>query len=239
MNPILLIQARDEAHILAQEHQCFTDRLQVEPALIVPLNVLAESLDSVRPHRYSAIMIGGSGAYSAAENYHWMDGLLEFVRTCISESVPTFGSCWGHQIIARAAGGTVAYDPARSELGSVEIQLTDTASDDDLFRLLPPVFCANAGHHDRVLTLPEGAIELARNESQPYQAFRMKDLPVYGTQFHSELDAAAERERLYEYREHYRDDLPSEAAFQRVIDSLHESTEADKLLRYFLDAFVL
>ena len=39
------------------------------------------------------------------------------------------------------------------------------------------------GHHDRVSVLPDGAVELARNDTAPYQAFRLDGLPIYGTQF--------------------------------------------------------
>jgi GMP synthase (glutamine-hydrolysing) len=94
------------------------------------------------------------------------------------------------------------------------------------------------GHHDRVAELPPGAVELARNE-QPNQAFRVDDAPMYGTQFHSELDAESERERLIAYREYYREDLPDEDQFQRVLDDLAETTEVDHLLRDFLRVYVI
>ena len=40
---------------------------------------------------------------------------------------------------------------------------------------------------------PDG-VELAISDTQPHQAFRMAGKPMYGTQFHSELDA---RRRAY------------------------------------------
>jgi GMP synthase (glutamine-hydrolysing) len=94
------------------------------------------------------------------------------------------------------------------------------------------------GHHDRVVDLPDVAVELARND-QPNQAFRLKDAPIYGTQFHSELDAARERERLMVYREYYRQDLPDDDGFQKVIDSLAATTEVDHLLYDFLTTYAL
>jgi GMP synthase (glutamine-hydrolysing) len=239
LKPLLLIQARDEPHIQIQEQECFLDRCQVEPSLLHPVSVLETEMGTVHLSHYSAILIGGAGAYSAASDYPWMSTLLEFVRECIAVEKPMFGSCWGHQIIARAAGGTVIHDASKAELGSIEICVAEAGREDPLFRFMPERFFANAGHHDRVSQLPPGAIELARNESQPNQAFRLGNLPVYGTQFHSELDAKAERERLIEYRDHYREDIPSEEDFQRIMSSLKESTAADKLLRYFLDDFVL
>lgn len=202
------------------------------------LNVLESDPNAVQLSEFSAVMIGGSGAYSAASDYAWTPGLLGFVNRCIDKEMPMFGSCWGHQVIARAAGGNVIHDSEKSEMGGISVTVTAAAANDPIFSRMPNRFAANAGHHDRVDRLPPGAIELARNDSQPNQAFRIEGLPIYGTQFHGELDAQAERERLIEYREHYRADMPSDDDFQRVVDSLADTSAADNLLGYFLDAFV-
>jgi len=92
------------------------------------------------------------------------------------------------------------------------------------------------GHHDRVVELPPGTTELAHND-QPYQAFRFADRPVYGTQFHSKLDAQRERERILKYRDYYRQALPDEASVRRVLANLAETTEVDTLLYDFLATF--
>ena len=86
--------------------------------------------------------------------------------------------------------------------------------------------------------MPENAIELATNDTSPIQAFRIKDRPIYGTQFHSELNAEAERARLYAYRDHY-PMMKDEANFQAVLDSLAETTEVDSLLPRFLNQFAV
>jgi GMP synthase (glutamine-hydrolysing) len=60
--------------------------------------------------------------------------------------------------------------------------------------------------------------------------------PVYGTQFHSELDARRERERLFRYRDHY-PEIGSDASFQAVLANLAETSEVDHLLHDFLITF--
>ncbi len=142
-------------------------------------------------------------------------------------------------MIARAMGGVVIHDMERAEMGCGDIELTSNAETDILFGSYPKSFSANMGHHDRVLTLPDGAIELARSKSQRYQAFKLAGKPVYGTQFHSELDARRERERLLAYREYYRDTIPVEADFWKVVDGLKETTEVDHMLYDFLVKIVL
>ncbi len=236
---LLLVQARESDEMKLQEQQCFLERCRLDRHQIIPLNVLDDSLDPSVVEDFDVMMIGGAGAFSAVNDYDWMDPLLELVRHAVDVGLPTFGSCWGHQVIARALGGEVIYDVARAELGCREVTLTRQGRDDILFRDFPDRFLANMGHHDRVTRLPPGAIELARSRSQPNQAFRLEGKPVYGTQFHSELDAEREKERLLIYWEHYREEIPDEAALQAIIDDLADTTEVDHLLLEFLLKFVV
>ena len=67
----------------------------------------------------------------------------------------------------------------------------------------------------------------------------MTDSPMYGTQFHSELDAHRERERLIRYRPLYKSALPNEDIYQEVIASLRETTEVDHLMFDFVKKFVV
>lgn len=235
---ILLIQARNTAEMERQEKQCFIERTGVETDRLFGINVVREPLRLDVLDAVDVVMIGGAGEYSAFQNPAWMDPLLQFVRELRDRKVPTVGSCWGHQVIARALGGTVVHDPDKAELGCGTVHLTEAGRRDPLFRGFPDTFNANMGHHDRVVELPDGAVELAHND-QPNQAFRLKDAPIYGTQFHSELDADRERERLVAYREYYRDDMPSDEDFRTVIENLAATTDVDHLLKDFLRIYIL
>lgn len=235
---LLLIQARSAPRMVQQEQQCFVERCRVPHDHFRILNVVRGDLpDPALLKNIDAVLIGGAGKYSAAETYDWTRPLLDFVRRVVDEEVPLFGSCWGHQVIARALGGSVEYDPDHAELGCWEVELTDAGTSDPLFHRFPARFRANMGHHDRVTELPSGAVELARNE-QPFQAFRLTNRPVYGTQFHSELDADRERERILVYRKYYREALPDDETVQRVINNLADTTAVDHLLYDFLTTFV-
>jgi len=233
----LLVQARTETDMLQQELTCFLERTRLGEGRIDTHNVLTEHLDASRLHAYHVVFIGGSGEFSAADNHPWMQDLLSFVRHVVNTGMPLFGSCWGHQVIARALGGRVEHDPLRAEMGCLPVQLTSAGLSDTLFGSFPPTFLANMGHHDRVTILPPGAVELARSATQPFQAFRMEGRPVYGTQFHSELDAAREKERLIRYQKFYMDEMPDATALEGVIAALAETTEVDHLLFDFLRTF--
>lgn len=235
---VVLVQARSTVDIEGQEQLCFLERCRIDRYQLTPRSVLRDPLDADLLDEFDAVMIGGAGEYSAVGDYEWMPGLLEFVRVCYDRRVPTFGSCWGHQLIARALGGRVVHDSELAEMGCHHVTLTASGRADRIFQDFPDRFLANMGHHDRVVELPPDAVELAFSDTQRYQAFRIADRPMYGTQFHSELDAARERERLYRYREHY-PEIATDSTFQDVLDNLAETTEADRLLHDFLMTFVV
>lgn len=234
----LLIQARSEQDMVLQEQECFAERTRLRPSQIRSFNVITNPMDACSRDGIDILFIGGAGEFSAAGDYEWMAPLLEFVSGACTSGIPVFGSCWGHQLIARAMGGRVEHDPARAEMGCLPVSLTSAGSHDPLFTSFPNTFLANMGHHDRVTVLPPVAIELARSESQPNQAFKLAGFPVYGTQFHSELDARRERERLIRYRPYYLEEMPDDSALQAIIDNLAETTEVDHLLHDFIRLFL-
>ncbi len=234
----LLVQCRSAPRMETQERSCFLERARLRPDQLHTINVArGDEPSSMHLDEVDALLIGGAGKYSATQRYPWTEPLDDLVRRAVDRRLPILGSCWGHQIIARALGGRVIHDPDRSELGCGWVGLTDAGDKDPLFCRFPDRFRANMGHHDRVVELPPGTTELARND-QPNQAFRLDGAPVYGTQFHSELDAKRERERILVYREYYRSALPDEETVQRVLDTLADTTEVDNLLYDFLMTFV-
>jgi GMP synthase (glutamine-hydrolysing) len=236
---IRLLQARTSPIILVQEQTCFMERLGIRSEQILATNVVDQPLSLKLLEEVDALMIGGSGEFPAMDEYHWMPMLLEMIQYCNEHSFPLFGSCWGHQVIARALGGRVEHVPALAELGCFDVMLTDEGINDPVLGQFPKQFAANMGHHDRVVELPSSAIELAISRTQGHQVFRIKDKPIYGTQFHSELDSQREKERLYEYREHYKKTIGDATQFQKILDSLRETTEVDQLMRTFVNVYCL
>ena len=234
---VLLIQARNTKKMEHQEKTCFLERCELKAEQLRSVNVVRDELHSGVLDDTHALFVGGAGEYAAYDDWPWMPRLLGLVQEATASGVPTFGSCWGHQVIARALGGTVVHAPDQAELGSGIVTLTDAGQRDPLLRGFPNEFRVNMGHHDRVTELPPNAIELAYNDSQRNQAFKIRNKPVYGTQFHSELNAQRERERLIAYRDYYREDMPSKEEFQTVLDDLVDTTVVDRLLHVFLATF--
>ncbi len=224
--------------MLAEELESFGKRTRLAPEQFLVTNALRDDLSRDVLENVDAVMIGGAGAYSVTKTYAWTNHLIDLCKACADQEIPLFGSCWGHQFIARAFGGSVVNDDTRSEMGTHHVELTEAGKADPLFDVFPHSFLAQMGHQDRVAVLPQGAIELAQNDVAPFQAFRLADLPVYGTQFHSELDEAAERSRLFAYRDHY-PEMQVDVAFQETLDSLRPTPDVDDLLYHFLQLYAV
>lgn len=230
---VRLIQIRERPAVIAEEQASFRARTGLRSDQLLVTDALRDDLSPALLSDVDAVMIGGAGAYSVVDTFVWTQGLADLCQACADRAVPLFGSCWGHQFVARAFGGEVIHDTSRAELGTHDVMLTDAGHADPLFSTLPAQFPTQMGHHDRVSVLPTGAVELAFNDCAPNQAFRIAGAPVYGTQFHSELDEATERDRLTTYRSYY-PEMNDDDVFTAVLDTVRPSPEADDLLRRFL-----
>jgi GMP synthase (glutamine-hydrolysing) len=233
---VLLIQARSKPDMEVQEQHCVLERTGLQASQLHSRNVVREM-----PHRdwlagADAVVIGGAGAYSIVDEHPWKGALLDLVVEMRDRSIPLFGTCWGHQVIAVALGGVVENDSERAELGTFTLELTEAGVADELFSAIPVQFDAQMGHHDRVIRLPSATVELARSATQPFEAFRLEGLPIYGSQFHSELSKQRLFERLHSYRRNY-PELQGDQQFEGILDSLRETPEIDALLRRFLERF--
>lgn len=234
---LLLLQIRDEPEVERQEQDCFlhfsglaagqfTFRNLVDRPDVAPQDVRG----------FDAVIIGGAGAHSVTEEYPFTAPLAAVVDDMVARRQPLFGSCWGHQFIAKALGGEVVTDLARKELGTFDIELTQAGEVDPWLAGLPRKFGVQLGHHDRVVRLPRGADELAASERCPNQAFRLAGLPVYGAQFHVELDRQRMLDRASVYREEY---LADHGAMESLEQALKPSPESATLLRRFLSRVVV
>jgi GMP synthase (glutamine-hydrolysing) len=118
----------------------------------------------------------------------WSITLEKWIPSLLEARVPLLGICYGHQLIARAAGGRVAHHPGGKELGTVAVNLlADCVGDPLLGPMLSP-FLAHVSHTQTVLDLPPGAVRLASNAFEPNHAFRLGDY-AWGLQFHPEFTA--------------------------------------------------
>jgi GMP synthase (glutamine-hydrolysing) len=116
---------------------------------------------------------------------------IELAKNAYEIGVPSFGSCWGIQMAAFAAGGKVEANPKGREMGmGRKIHQTPAAHEHPMFEGKPPVFEGFVSHDDMVTKLPPDGVLLASNSFAPIQAIEVthKNGTFWGTQYHCEYD---------------------------------------------------
>jgi GMP synthase (glutamine-hydrolysing) len=97
---------------------------------------------------------------------------------------PVLGICAGHQFMASHLGGKAA--PSKiPEFGKTMVTVDD---EDDIFKGLPTEFVAWESHNDEVTEVPQGFVALAHSDNCTIQAMKHKEKPLYGLQFHPEVE---------------------------------------------------
>jgi len=161
---------------------------------------LGPAMDRLRPQ---GIIVTGS-PLSVVDPATWMEQLGEDLLRVGARGTPVLGVCFGHQLLARAAGGRVVLNSRGREIGTVRVQLSDAGRRDPLFAWSDAnEIEVQATHMDAVDPLPAGATVLASNENSAAQAYRLSET-VAGVQFHPELWPEAMRDLILSRRDKLR-----------------------------------
>lgn len=229
----LLLQIRNPDDVMKHhEVTCFANKLGCPES-----NIVVHDLISARPSRsdldaVDAVLVGGSGDYSVAEGGDWMPEAMDHFRELYDLSKPTFASCWGFQAFAKALGGEVVTDLSRAEVGTHEFSLTEDGARDPVFGPLGSPFLGLAGHQDIVDRLPDRAVLLCSSALVENEAFGFPDKPIYGTQFHPELELPDLIRRVEAYPE-YIFKITGQT-LDEFIASCREAPESNQLLKRFV-----
>jgi len=139
------------------------------------------------PSQCAGVVVTGSHEM-VTDRLPWSVRVEQWIPALLAAAVPFFGICYGHQLLAQAMGGTVAYHPSGIEAGSVGVRRLPEGADDVLFAALPDNFVAHVVHSQTVTALPPNAVRLAANAHEPNHAFRLGE-NAWGVQFHPEYRA--------------------------------------------------
>ena len=132
--------------------------------------------------KYSHLLITGS-SLSASQGSEFDEIIIKVIQYFIETKKSVLGICHGHQMLARALAGNDACRKAKApEFGWKKMQIKENS----LFKgILNPVFLES--HYDEVCNLYDDFKIIATNQDCVVQAFQYKNLPVWGVQFHPEM----------------------------------------------------
>lgn len=233
----LLLQVRDPDDPMSGHETASFERSLAPRAVRIEIFDLLERLLAPEDlEDVDLVLMGGSGAYSAAKGGPWFPTALDSLRNVHASGVPAFASCWGFQAMAVAMGGEVVNDRSRAEIGTHSLRLTPAGRSDPVFGHLETEFKAQMGHEDLVRTLPPNTTLLASSARVANQAYRFDGAPVYCTQFHPELDVDGILSRLSAYPRYLTE--ISGQTYEEIVAALEDTPGATRLLTRFVEVFV-
>src|SRR6185369_366822 len=116
-------------------------------------------------------------------------------ESLFAAGVPTFGICYGFQLMARALGGTVNKTGLR-EFGGTPLMVTDAGT---LFDGLPGEQDVWMSHGDAVIEAPAGFTVTARSAGAPVAGFEDVESRRAGVQFHPEVGHTTHGQAVLEH----------------------------------------
>jgi GMP synthase (glutamine-hydrolysing) len=200
---VLLIQIRQPSDMMASHEQaCLERRAEGLKVRWKVRNVFAEEPRKEWLEGVSAMIVGGSGSYSVhdARSASWVGPLRDVMETALATALPSFGICFGHQLLGFHLGAQVRTKPELSEVGTIPLDATAAGLNDPVFGALGGSYCAHTGHSDSVIGIPTCVELLARSKTLETQVFKVKDVPFYSTQFHPDISGAEARLRYDAYQ---------------------------------------
>jgi GMP synthase (glutamine-hydrolysing) len=141
---------------------------------IVPSTMPVEEMLAKRP---KAIILSGGPASVYEEGAPAAPGGL------FETGLPTFGICYGFQVMAQALGGSVE----NSDVAEYGRTALSTTSEGTLFGGLPAELSVWMSHRDAVAAAPTGFVVTASSDVTAVAAMEDTARGLYGVQFHPEV----------------------------------------------------
>ncbi|MFT5114627.1 MAG: GMP synthase-like glutamine amidotransferase [Parasphingorhabdus sp.] len=173
--------------------------------------------------------ISTGSRYSVLDDYEWIQNLEDFIVDLVDASVPYFGVCFGHQLLAQALGGKVVRADAgwgigvsKNVIGAPQPWMGDEIRSEVNMMVF---------HQDQVVELPAEVQILGGSEFCPIYFCQMGD-SVLTTQGHPEFSVDYSR-ALIELRR----DIIAAPVVEAGMESLQKPVDGDLLFRWILNFF--
>jgi len=109
---------------------------------------------------YDAILVTGSPC-SVHDEHDWIECLTEVIRTASDQGMRVVGSCFGHQLVARAFDGEVGHNENGWLIGNFAVHISES------YEWMQPSARVTGMYHfnqERVIRLPDAAQAFAHTD---------------------------------------------------------------------------
>ena len=144
-------------------------------AEIMPYTASLEEIKEFNPK--GIIFTGGPNSVYDEASPHYDKAILDL-------GVPVLGICYGMQLMAWMAGGTIEH-ATKSEYGRIE--LTVDKADSKIFKGVEEKSVCWMSHVDYVSKVPEGFEVIAHTDDCPCASMQNPEKKLYAVQFHPEV----------------------------------------------------
>jgi GMP synthase (glutamine-hydrolysing) len=214
--------------------------------IALPADEGANLPDAAGLESYDGIVLTGS-ALNIYDATPAVTRQVELMRAVYASGTPAFGSCWGLQVGAVAAGGDVHRNARGREVGFARnIAPTDAGRAHPMLAGRPAAYDAPAIHLDVVAAPPDGCTVLAHNRMAGIQAAEIRaGGTLWGVQYHpefslAEIGAILDRRRQLLVDEGFCATLDEAGAYAADLKALHaDPSRRDLAWRRGLDDEVL
>ena len=120
---------------------------------------------------YDGLLVTGSPC-SVYDQHSWIERLEDLVREAAARGQRVMGSCFGHQLLAKAFGGEVGRNEHGWLVGNFEVRITRR------YDWMQPAVSVTGMYHfnqERVTRLPPAAEAFARTDDYPDFGFMLGD----------------------------------------------------------------
>ena len=208
-------------HISGDYSDMFQQLLGRDDVELVAYDVIGGELPT-DPTECDAWIATGS-LHSVNDDEEWIRSLEVFVREVASARVPYVGICFGHQILAKALGGTVEKSERGWGVGVHKIEVSEAVGLGDSYRMIH-------NHQDQVIDAPPGAEILGWSQHCPVSMFVVGGTLV-GIQGHPEFVPEYSEALLRQRRGRV---IPEETA-DAGLASLNDETDTKRIAEWILD----
>ena len=137
------------------------------------LDAYCVAMDSfpARLDDYDGLLVTGSPC-SVHDQHSWIERLEDLVREAAARGQRVMGSCFGHQLLAKAFGGEVGRNEHGWLVGNFEVRITRR------YDWMQPAASVTGMYHfnqERVTRLPPAAEAFARTDDYPDFGFMLGD----------------------------------------------------------------